>query len=422
MLAHLGLSSPRRPERTILAALAGFGAVLAVGSALGLAARGELTAFGPRAGYFVYLVLLLGAALAVLRRPWLAGTLLALAFVDLAWGMGSFELRHLAPGEASLLPPDRAEPARFKWHALLQAVPIPGLHLVSAGGLEIRHSSQGTRGGDPEAARLAAATVIATFGGSTTYDIGAGEGSTWSDRLAEALGAERWVVVNHGVPGYTTVELLLQTAFYQDTFGRTPRCALYYVGWNDLRNAHIAGLDPAYADFHLPSQVDSLGTRRIGGAHVTLSPLLTVALRLVGAEIDTVRYAKNPYGGPPGEGSDPWLEELYLAHVRAISALNRQRGVRTLWIGQHLDRSRLQGDGRYGWLPLVRDRDLWALEQRFNRILAETARSLGDVAVEIPPETFGPDDFVDNGHFSVQGSRRFAGLLAPAVREACGPP
>ena len=100
---------------------------------------------------------------------------------------------------------------------------------------------------------------MATFGGSTTYDIGAGEGDTWSDRLADALeqgDRGRFFVVNHGVPGYTTVEHLIQTAFYQTKFGKSPRCAIYYVGWNDLRNAHIPDLDPAYADFHLPSQVD----------------------------------------------------------------------------------------------------------------------------------------------------------------------
>ena len=59
------------------------------------------------------------------------------------------------------------------------------------------------------------------------------------------------------MPGYTTVEHLIQTAFYQDKFGKPPRCAIYYVGWNDLRNAHIPDLDPGYADFHLPSQIDS---------------------------------------------------------------------------------------------------------------------------------------------------------------------
>ena len=89
----------------------------------------------------------------------------------------------------SLMPPGKFEPQRFEWHPLLQAVPIPSLKLTSSTGLAIQHTREGTRGKDP-AGSLEGRTVIATFGGSTTYDIGAGEGETWPDRLAEALG--RW--------------------------------------------------------------------------------------------------------------------------------------------------------------------------------------------------------------------------------------
>ena len=210
--------------------------------------------------------------------------MLILALVDFGWGVGSYALRHSALGAASLLPPDKSEPQRFRWHALLQAVPIPSLRFTSATGLAISHTSEGTRGKDPVPGELAVRNVVATFGGSTTYDIGAGEGDTWSDRLAAALeqgeSKGRFFVINHGVPGYTTVEHLIQTEFYQIKFGKQPRCAIYYVGWNDLRNAHISNLDPAYADFHLPSQVDSLKVRRVGGSHVTISPLLTMAMRL----------------------------------------------------------------------------------------------------------------------------------------------
>jgi lysophospholipase L1-like esterase len=37
----------------------------------------------------------------------------------------------------------------------------------------------------------------------------------------------------------------------------------------------------------------------------------------------------------------------------------------------------------------------------------------------VPTDSFGGADFVDNGHFSVQGARRFADDLAPVVRDAC---
>src|SRR5262249_24217918 len=105
---------------------------------------------------------------------------------------------------------------------------------------------RGTRGSEHTAAQLQRNRVVAVLGGSTTSDIAGAEGQTWPDRLEQQLGADRWSVINHGVPGYSTVEHLVQTAFYADAFGRRPDCALYYVGWNDIRNAGTPGLDPAY--------------------------------------------------------------------------------------------------------------------------------------------------------------------------------
>jgi lysophospholipase L1-like esterase len=397
-------------------------ALVALAFALWMRATGELPLRGPRGEYFVYLLVLLVLVVALVRWPRLAGVILALAAFELAWGAGLFALHRAGLASASLMPPGTAEPLRFQWHPLLQAVPIPSLKLTSSTGLSIQHTREGTRGKDPVGS-LEDRNVVATFGGSTTYDIGAAEGDTWSDRLAEALDRasdkDRFFVVNHGVPGYTTVEHLIQTAFYQTKFGKSPRCAIYYVGWNDLRNAHIPNLDPAYADFHLPSQVDSQKLRRVGGSQVTLSPLLTLLLRFLGAHVDTVRYAADPYALAPVTGDDPGLEALYRRNIAAISAINRQRGVKTIWVGQLLNRGRLAGEGLYGWLPRVRDRDLWPLQQKLNAVLERTASELGDIYVGVPPQSFDGADFVDQGHFSPRGARRFADALAPVVREAC---
>lgn len=393
------------------------GLLAIAGAAAWLFRIDELKLAGPRAEYFLYLAALLAIALLVARWPRISGTLLVLACVEFAWGLGSWALA--PPGSPSLLPPVSAEPARFQWHPLLQAVPAPGLAFTSATGLAIRHSSQGTRGRDPDPARLANGGVVATYGGSATYDIGNGEGDTWPDRLDEALRDDGLVVLNHGVPGYTTAEHVLQTAFYPEKFGKAPRCAVYFVGWNDLRNAHIPDLDAGYADFHMPSQVDSLKVRRIGGSNVTISPLLTVLARLVAAEVDTVRYAKDPYALPPASGPDPAATAIFERNVRSISAINRARGTPTIWVGQIVNRDRLKGDGLYGWLPRVRDRDLWPLLQQSNAVLERTARTMGDTYVALPVDAFGPADFVDQGHFSAAGARRFAALLAPVVRETC---
>ena len=398
-------------------------AVLALGAAVWMRSIAELPLDGPRGEYFLYLAILLGLVLLLVRWPRIAGVLLVLAAFELTWGAGLFALHRAGFAAASLMPPAKIEPQRFVWHPLLQSVPIPSLKLTSSTGLPIQHTREGTRGRDPEGS-LDGRTVVAVFGGSTTYDIGAGEGETWPDRLAQALDQGndkgRYFVVNHGVPGYTTAEHLIQTAFYETKFGKSPRCAIYYVGWNDLRNAHIPNLDPGYADFHLPSQIDSQKVRRVGGAHVTVSPMLTLLLRVAADTFDTARYFKDPYGQKPASGDDPNLEKIYRGNIAAISAINRGRGVATIWVGQLLNRERLmRDDGLYGWLPLVRDRDLWPLQQKFNAALQQTAAELGDTYIGIDPDSFRAVDFVDQGHFSQRGSRRFAEDLAPTVRALC---
>jgi lysophospholipase L1-like esterase len=380
-----------------------------------LRVQGVLDFASPRAVYFLYLLALGGLVLLVQRWPKLAGAVLLLSIFEFTMGA----LGHLAGG-SSLLPENFDTSGRFRWHALLQATPRPSIDVAMHDGKRLRHSAEGTRGRDRQAGELAGKGVIAVFGGSSTYDVGLGEGETWVDRLEQILGPTQFATINHGVPGHSTVEHLIQTAFYQVKFGTVPRCAVYYVGWNDIKSAHIQNLDPAYADFHLPGVVDVLRTRRVGGANIYFSPLLTMLARFASGHIDTVQYAPSVEGEIKA-GSDPALEQLYQRNVRSISALNRERGIKTVWIAQLLNRAQLTGDGRYGWLPYVRDRDVWPLQARFNDLLRDTAQALGDNYIAPPIEAFEDGDFVDQGHFSAAGAAKFAARVAPTIREACGP-
>ena len=150
MLAYVGLSSPYRFERAIIAVVA-LVLVLAVLLAAGwLVAIGELTAFGPRAFYFLYLLVLLVLAIALLRWPRLAGALLILALVDFGWGVGSYALRQFALGAASLLPADKfGATALPVARRCCRPFPSPRCSFTSATGLAISHTSEGTRGQDP---------------------------------------------------------------------------------------------------------------------------------------------------------------------------------------------------------------------------------------------------------------------------------
>ena len=413
LLRYLGLRRPRRLERAVPAVLAVLLGLIVLAYGLSLRLEGVLNLDSPRGVHLAYLLLLPAAVWLTLRWPRLSGALAILAFIEVSIGVGG----RLAFGTPPL--PDNATMVqRFRWHILLQATPVPSLDLTTANDRRFSHSSQGTRGRELRSPDIVGKKLIAVFGGSSTYDIGVSDDETWTSRLEQALGPAETVVINHGVPGYSTVEHLVQTAFYQPRFGRLPTCAVYYVGWNDIRNAHIRNLDPAYADFHLPSQVDSLRTRRLGGAHASISPLLTVLGQTASALVDTVQYSWT-LSGEIKSGSDPVLEAFYARNVRAISAINRERRIKTVWVPQLLNRERLAGDGMYGWLPYVRDRDVWPLQARFNAVLRETARGLDDPFVDAGIEAFGAADFIDEGHFSPAGAIKFAARLAPAIREAC---
>jgi hypothetical protein len=417
VMAHCGLSVPHRPER-ILAVLtaSSFGIVVAA-TATGFVLTGELNHHTPRELYFVYLAGLIVLGIALAPWPRLSVPLLALAMVDFCLGIGSHVLREVDLADSSILPTNFNVASGFTWHPLLQGTPIPSLR-GGAMGLTITHSSEGTRGRDYTEEELRAKTVVAVFGGSTTYDLGVSDNDTWSARLEAALGENTYAVINHGVLGYSTVENLIQTAFYQDKFGVAPACAVYYVGWNDLRSGHFSRRDSGYARYHLPSQIDSLKVRRIGAGYVSLSPVFTVLARLVSLWADTARPSTMPRGEPQS-GGDSALEALFVRNVRAISAINRDRGIRTIWIGQVLNVHALEGDDVDGWLPLVRDRDVWPLQQRFNELLQETALKMGDAYIHVPVEDFEAEDFRDRGHFAASGSDKFAHSLAPSVKREC---
>lgn len=417
IIHHAGLARPYRFERLlgVLAALALAAAVGAV--ALRLSLNDELSLRAPRGWYFLYLAGLIVLGLAVARWPRMAAIVLSLAALEVGLGFGSALLyKYRLTGSEILFPRNYTRPA-YGWHPLLQTRPVP-TPPDQARQARLFINSERRRGLERTPDQLEGKIVVSLFGGSTTLDFVSPEGQTWGDRLEQLLGPDRYAVINHGVSGYTTAEHVLQTAFYQSSFGAAPNCALYYIGWNDLRNAHIEGLDPGYADFHLRSMVDAMEARRTSGPLLSVSPTLSLLGRFAGIAFDTVRPAPRP-AGRPSAAPDPALEAIYVRNMQAISAINRQRGIATIWIGQIMDRGRLTSDSTDGWLPFVHDKDVWALLERLNAIVRREAAALGDVYADIPVGDFQTADFSDEGHFTPAGSLKFATALAPIAKQAC---
>jgi len=383
--------------------------VLAV-AVFGLAT--DRLSFGtPRFFYFAYLFALLFAAAAFSRRTKTSLFLISLAFLELSLGVTTAFLAK--SGSTSSLMPRDVISQRFDYHPLLQGVPVPNLRTTGKHG-EIRHNSVGARGKDiPDQDTK----KVFVYGGSSTYDVGLGEGDTWVEQLNALLG-DGTTVVNFGVPGYSTAEHIIQTAFYGDINGAYPTCAVYYIGWNDARNAYIPNLDKGYADYHIPSQLGDMEVRKVLRLW-SFSPLFNFASRALSSVVETAPYPKDLSGLKPGHGHDERLEKIYLNNIQTLSAINRARGVRTVFIAQIMNPERLRSGGSPGWFPLVRDEEIWGLVDRLNTLLGQKAAELHDGFIDAGVDQFQDGDFVDEGHFNPEGAKKFARLVSKDLKKFC---
>jgi hypothetical protein len=79
----------------------------------------------------------------------------------------------------------------------------------------------------------------------------------------------------------------------------------------------------------------------------------------------------------------------------------------------------LRSKGRYDFYPLIRDVDVWPLQDHFNAIVKATADSIGVSNLILPIDEFQDDDFADHGRFSAKGSAKFALMITPIVKSSC---
>lgn len=441
---YYGFTRPFRFNTAIRFLLTASSLLLLLSVAVVLSLSGGLTLGTARFYFLSYVAVLLLAAVGFSAYRVISYAILSWCLVECVLAIGT----NLSPGNSY------AETVDYDfgltYHPLLQAVPKPhwrrrgnvhnfdvrdrDLYLemnwpmnwskVLGRDLEFVHNSLGMRGIEPEPNDLEG-NIVVIYGGSTTYDNMVSQGETWPERLQERL-RSNYTILNAGVVGYSTVEHLIQTAFYQDIGGRKPVCAVYYIGWNDMHNAHIHNLDRAYADWHLLMQNRLARKPRIWAAKY--SPLARLADGKLRDRFDSLPAAPNFFGMPPISGPDERLESVFLERIRTLVWINRSRGVSAVFVGQILNREMLSGgqpgskrDEATVWSPLVSNGDLWPLQERFNAILKHAAVDDGAAYIDPGVENFSNEDFVDQGHFSPAGSSKFAALISEAVDIHCTP-
>lgn len=296
--------------------------------------------------------------------------------------------------------------ARFEPHPLLVAIPRPGRF----GDVEHDAAHHRTTWNEGKSAHPKA---IFAFGGSTTYDIGNVDVATWPSDLSRRLGGE-FTVTNLGVPGYSSLENMIQSLFvFRD---HKPTCALYYLGWNDLRNAHLKNLRSDYSDFHLPAQATNLVVDHRPG-FLENNVLL---VRLTQLMLHPIADRSLDSDGEAPSAKDVRLSGIFMQNVRLIVEIARHFGVTPIFIPQVLNSGRFVSDRSSEWIPRVPDKDVPTLMQSMNEDLAEVAKSMNALFVD-PSLTlrWEDGDFVDNGHFSAAGASEFAGALVDSISAHC---
>jgi hypothetical protein len=398
--------------------------------------RGELNYGTARLYFFFYLTFLLIIGAVFSRVATLSYAIIIWCALELGVGLGSNIVS--GPGD-SVFPENRlahtmtSDPG-FIYHSLLQYIPQPDYrdtHHVyfgtwrddaEAAGVDVAslqlqditvvHNSLGLRGRELTAADLAK-DLIFVYGGSTAYDVDVTQGETWVELLQSHL-ENKYTILNWGVSGHETAEDLIKTAFYQDIVGKYPTCAIYYEGWNDTVEAYIKNLDSGYADFSLLELV----RRRDALSLAQFSPLIQLADGVASNRFDSIPLPPKFPGQSPGAGRDKRLEAVFTEHIKTIAAINKARGVKTIFIGQIYDKY-WPVDRYFDLPPLARGEDIPMLVERFKSIMKDTAASIGARYIDPGIANFGRTDFVDPVHLAARGSRKFAALVAKQVGDYC---
>jgi lysophospholipase L1-like esterase len=281
--------------------------------------------------------------------------------------------------------------------------------------LMFSHNSLGYRGDEVSIPKRRGVKRIVAFGGSATYCTGISDEETWPRQLEHLLG-EPFEVVNAGVPGYSSVEHIIQTSLLMSDV--SPDIGIYYIGWNDMRNTHIKGLKSDYSDFHAFYQFDNLGLstpRRAAGSLALyyfvkgvnkVFSKITIQYRVAGA-ID--QYTARVDGR---------ALDLYKRNVRLIIALCRAQGIRPIMVPQVLNYDLFVPDKPDDWMPFVRGQDVKPILDAYNKELAQVcAEEKADFVAGALDGEFDSSCFIDNGHFSARGSMIMARIIRQYLLE-----
>lgn len=245
--------------------------------------------------------------------------------------------------------------------------------------------------------------VIICVGESSTWGTGStSRDTTWPHRLQELLQQRdpRFLVLNAGIPGYTTVENLqlinLRLLKYE------PEAILYMGFRNDVEYYATRLTDDVDLNFY-PRPVASIPSSWFERMWMH-SALVGVALTRFGSVLGLDNQGKTIPAA--GQHLTPRGEQTLRDHIAMLKALTSRNGTQLMWIDQPIDYAQSQKSE--------------LLEEARKSVNEEV---LADAIPLLQAHTIYPHDkepMLDDVHFTDTGNRLLGELLAPQVSAALG--
>jgi hypothetical protein len=246
---------------------------------------------------------------------------------------------------------------------------------------------------------------VLCLGGSTTFGTGVTDEDTWPYILQQKLG-EKYNVLNLGVPGYSTLEALVQLITIVPEL--KPDIVIVYQGWNDMRSYHSKPKTPDYY-WHGVKQETNLEVAEHGlwnSLFVTkLAAKIKFYLRTDGI-IEEQSFAE----------PDLYIDSIYVRNLNSIKLLCDHLKVKSVFIPQVINVDAFQHSKQKTneWTPYILNKEVPVLMRRFNSLMGTAIQQDKNTVVIdniLDGHTWLPRHFKDYVHLSREGGDFFTDIV-----------
>lgn len=274
-------------------------------------------------------------------------------------------------------------------------------------------------GADPDDETL---IRVGLFGGSTTFGTKVTDEDSWPALLQQKLG-KKYAVINFGVPGYSTVENIIQMALIAPE--RRPHIVIFYEGWNDIRNYHEKELGVDYFS-HGISQYRNLDLSSFNyqdesylfkDNYAFFWVIDKIKKKIKGRESKELKSPINSID--LFDAPDNFVDSIYIRNLKTLKLLAKNINAYPIFIPQVLNYQKFDtNEGNHHWSKHIKSSAMRDLMSKFNvhmNGLCPKGEKDCMVLNNVLEKNWANSDFVDYGHFSRSGGEKLADMVFQAI-------